>query len=142
MTIRQNIEVKQGETFSFVYTHLDAAGSVIDLTGYTARMAIRKYYNAAHEAYLSTGSDADGGTITLGGGTGTVTLAMTAVQTAALAEAETSGINILLARDSGMDVPSVFEKRRKFIYDLELVNGATITRALEGELIVHREVTT
>ena len=133
MTIRQNLTIRQGETWSYVYTHL-AAGSPVDLTGYTARMSIRESFEGTNEAYLSTGADANGGTITLGGVAGTVTLAMTAAQSAALAGDLSSILFVEPRKRAERDVD--------FLYDLELVSGAgVVTRALEGCLRVQREVT-
>jgi hypothetical protein len=52
----------------------------------------------------------------LGGSAGTVTLTATATQTAAIAAGE-------------------------WVYDIELVNGATVTRLLQGCFAVDAEVT-
>lgn len=136
MTIRQDITIYQGSTWSYVYTHKDSAGDPVDLSGYSARMAIKQCFDDSAIAYLSTGSDADGGTIALGGALGTVTMSMTAAQSQSLL--------------TDVDVIALIppEKRRKlyrevvYMYDLELVSGAgVVTRALEGRLIVQREVT-
>lgn len=139
MTIRHDLTVRQGETWSHVYTHRDSAGSAIDLTGYSARMAVKRAATDAEtpQAYLSTGSDADGGTITLGGAAGTVTLAMTA--------AETSGLL------SDVDITALIppakrslyaDKMEEFVYDLEIIDGSgSVTRALEGRFLVRRGVT-
>lgn len=131
MAIRQDIHIDQGETWSFTYTHA-SGGSPVDLTGYTARMAVRDVIGGAIYAYLSTGADADGGTITLGGALGTVTLSMTAAETTSLD-----------------DLPEILQplvpqkgRVRKLIYDVEIVSGAgTVTRILEGQVVLNREVT-
>lgn len=136
MTTRQDLIIRQGETWSFVWTKT-SGGSAVDLTGYTARMTIRDRIKGAQQAYLSSGADADGGSITLGGAQGTVTLAMTATQSAALAGELSVASSVLLAEHPERDEPEV-----RYIYDLELVNGATVTRELEGRVIVYREVTT
>ena len=135
MTTRQDLRIRQGETWQHVYTHRDSSGSAVDLSGYSARMAIRPNIGGSLEAYLSTGSDADGGTIALGGAAGTVTLSMTAAQAAAMADGLSSA-SVLLAPEYRVE-PVV-----KYRYDLELVSGAgAVTRALEGCVYVHREVT-
>ena len=95
MTIRQDLKINQGETWSWVYTHIDSTGSAIDLTGYTARMSVKTNFTGSTEAYLSTGADADGGIISLGGVVGTVTLSMTAAQTTALTD--NSSLDLLRA---------------------------------------------
>ena len=128
MTIRHDITIHQGQTWTFVYTHR-IGGAVVDLTGYSARMAIKADYSAAFLAYLSTGSDADGGSIALGGASGTATLFMTATESSALA----GEITMMPVED----MATMF-----FKYDLELVSPAgVVTRALEGRLIVQRGVT-
>lgn len=131
MTIRQNLIVRQGQTFSHVHTHT-SGGSAVDLTGYTARMAVRKRFGGARWAYLSTGADADGGTITLGGGAGTITIAMTATETDALA----TGVDL-----AGLKAGIVVKWIEQFVYDLEIVSGETVTRVLEGVIEFHHGVT-
>lgn len=137
MTTRQDLNIRQGETWSFVYTKRDSAGAAVDLTGYTARMAIKAGYSGSAAAYLSTGADAAGGTIVLGGAAGTVTLSMTAAQSAALAHGVDSVLNAMLGE--------CLEPEGQFVtyrYDLELVSGAgAVTRELEGRVTVQREVT-
>lgn len=114
MTTRQDLIIRQGETWS----HTFATG--LDLTGYVARMAIRATRNGTAEAYLSTEADALGGSIALFDGA--AVLSMTAEETAAI---------------GGTDEETVL------VYDLELVSGAgAVTRALEGRFVVLGEVTT
>jgi hypothetical protein len=135
MTTRQDLIIRQGETWSYVYTKHNAAGVAVDLTGYSARMAIKDCYNGAQQAYLSTGADAWGGSITLGGIAGTVTLSMTAAQAAALAGI----LNQLALVPQSIDYskPTV-----TWLYDLELVSGAgVVTRELQGRVEIQREVT-
>lgn len=136
MPLRQDLHVRQGETFAFTYTHLDSAGSAVDLTGYSARMAVRVNYGDDEEVYFSTGDDAAGGSIALGGSEGTVSLSMTAAQAKAVA-------GDLLRYVFGKPVGTPLRQREVFRYDLELeAPDGTVTRALEGAFIVHREVTT
>ena len=130
MPLRQDLTVYQGQTFSKTYAHYEG-GSLADLTGYTARMKVRTRFGGSARAYLSTGADADGGTLTIDGGT--VTIAMTAADTDALA----TGVD-LAELMAGEYTP----RREQFVYDLELVNGATVTRAIEGVIELHRGVTT
>ena len=130
----------RGEDWSFVYTHKDAAGALIDLTGYTARMAVRPTLNSSLAAYLSTGSDAVNGSIALGGVAGTVTLSMTAADSAKMAD-EFATVIAEFIEDKRAVVSE--DKTVKYIYDLELVSGAgAVTRALQGCFYVNREVTT
>lgn len=135
MSTRQDLIIRQGETWSFVWTKRDSAGAAVDLTGYSARMAIKDCYNGAQQAYLSTGADARGGSIALGGAAGTVTMSMTAAQAADLAGV----LNQLALAPHSIDysAPTV-----TWIYDLELVSPAgVVTRDLQGRVRIEREVT-
>ena len=108
-----DITIEQGATFTMSLTWKDSTGSPVNLTGYTARMQVRTNYEAESTLVSLTSS---GGDITLGGALGTiaVTIAATATQSLQLDEA---------------------------VYDLELVNGATVTRLIQGRAIISREVT-
>lgn len=135
MPQRQDLIVYQGADWSFVWTKRDSAGAAVNLTGYTARMKVKDTYNGISQAFLTTGADADGGTIMLGGAAGTVTLSMTAAQTAALAS-EISVASVML-QSLELNKPE-----KAYIFDLELVSGAgVVTRELEGRFVVRREVT-
>lgn len=108
-----DLDVYQGATFSYVLTW-KVDDVAVNLTSYTARLQARTTPAATATALSMTTS---GGGITLGGAAGTITLARTATQTAAL----TPG---------------------RYVYDLELESaGGVVTRLIEGELIVHAEVT-
>lgn len=108
-----NITAEQGATFTRVITWRDFAGDLIDLTGYTARMQVRNDYTSSTTVLSLT---TENGQITLGGALGTVTLLVSATDMSAL-----SALN--------------------FIYDLEMVNGGTVTRLVEGTFMVNAEVT-
>lgn len=107
-----DLVIEQGATFSQRITYKVPAGTPVDLTGYTARLQLRKTPSSPITLSLTT----ENGGITLGGAAGTIDLAVTATASAALAA----------------DV---------YVYDLELVNGSTVTRLLEGSATVSREVT-
>lgn len=129
MATRQDLTVHQGETWAFTHTHI-SGGSPVNLTGYTARMRVKASFADGFLAYLSTGADASGGTITLGGALGTITLAMTASESSILAAGS-------LALPVSAEDPTLF-----FRYDLEIISPAgVVTRVLEGRFILRREVT-
>lgn len=108
-----NFSCEQGATFSRVITFQGSDGVAVNLSGYTARMQVR----ADHEsAVVLLSLTTENGGIALGGAAGTVTLTATATQTAALAAGEA-------------------------VYDLELVNGATVIRLIQGCFVVDPEVT-
>jgi len=107
-----NFTINQGETFSKLITWRDSAGDLINLTGYTARMDLRrKPTDAASLLSLTTANSR----ITLGGAAGTITLLVSAADTALL---------------SGT-----------YVYDLELVNGSVVKRLLQGQIEIDLEVT-
>lgn len=106
--------IYQGATFSRVLTWKDQEDTPIDLSGYTARLQARESQDA-EEPFLSLTTENGG--IALGGAAGTVTLSIADGDTADIAEA--SGV-----------------------YDLELESaGGTVTRLLQGKILISKEVT-
>jgi len=104
----------QGASFSRILTWKNENDTLINLTGYTARMQLRESQDEA-SAFLTLTTENGG--IALGGALGTITLSISASDTAALTQ--TSGV-----------------------YDLELVSGGGIvTRLLQGKILLSREVT-
>ncbi len=133
--MRHDIHIQQGADWSFVYTHKDSSGSVLDVTGYSARASIKIGFGSSNMAYLSSGSDANGGTITVGGTDGKITMSMTAEQTAALLD---NALDVL--SENYVAPTGQFLKAR---YQLELLSPAgTVTRPLEGNAMIDREITT
>lgn len=113
MASRYDIACEQGATFSRVITYQGADGAPIDLTTYTARMQVRE---TAESGTTLLNLTTENGGIALGNVAGTVTLTATATQTAGIAAGE-------------------------WVYDIELVSGATVTRLLQGCFTVDAEVT-
>lgn len=110
---KQNITVERGATFSLVVTWRDSNGTAINITGYTARMQCRRSVEADETLFSLT----DSAGLALGGAAGTITITLTAAQTAAIDA--TSGV-----------------------YDLELVSaGGVVTRLVEGSVTFSPEVT-
>jgi hypothetical protein len=110
-----NFYMEQGATFQHQLTWQDAALDPINVTGYTAQMQLRTTEEAADPPALTLTTENN--RITLGGAAGTITLLVTAADTA------------LLAAGS-------------YVYDLELISGAGfVTRLIEGAVTVDREVT-
>ena len=108
-----DIVCDQGATFSRVFTWEDSTANPIDLTLYTARMQVRATVESASTLLSLT---TENGGITLGGIAGTITVTATATQTAAIA--------------AGC-----------YVYDLEMVTGAVVTRLVQGQFTVDAEVT-
>ena len=106
--------IEQGATFSKVLTLKDSAGAVINLTGYaSAEMDLRENPEASSAVTTLTTSNSG---IALGGSAGTVTLTISASNTASL----TAGDGV---------------------YDLELTDGnSNVYRILEGTYSIRRNV--
>ncbi len=110
---RLNITMYQGATFNYRLTW-NLNGSPVDLTGYTARLQVRRSHRAP-TALLSLTTETGG--ITLGDAAGTIDLVASATVSAGV-----------LAGDH--------------VYDLELVDaGGVVVRFAEGAWIVDPEVT-
>jgi len=110
---KHDIYIEQGATWNLPLRWQTAEGVPIDVTGYTARMHIRKKIgDAEFESELTT----ENGKITLGGADGAINLTLPAVETAAI------------------DI-------KGGVYDLEMVKDDVVTRLLEGTVIISLEVT-
>ena len=109
MAIKSNLIVDQGSTFSTIVEVTDENDAAIDLSDYTGAGQIRKHY---------TSSSATSFSVSLGGAAGTITLALTAVQTA----------NLVAGR---------------YVFDVELTaaGSGAISRILEGIVTVTPQVT-
>ena len=103
---------EQGATFSLVLTWKDSTGNVIDMTGFTAKMQVRKS-KTAEEAVMTLTTENSG--ITLGENGQIVLLA---------SAEETAGI-----------------KEGQYVYDLEISTGMSVVRLIEGAFVVNGEVT-
>jgi hypothetical protein len=114
MAGKKNFIIEQGATFSKVITWKDKTGALVNLTGFSARMHIRSTVDATTTILELTTANSR---IALGGAAGTITLTVSATDTAALTDEEG-------------------------VYDLELVSGGgVVTRLLEGSVQITKEVT-
>lgn len=106
--------IEQGADFApGEITWKDANETPINLTGYTARMDIKKDVNSSAIITLTT----ENGRITLGGAAGTIALTIVSADTDALPVGN-------------------------YKYDMELVSGSgTVTRLLEGSVSVKENIT-
>lgn len=115
MAVELNLEIEQGATFTLDLSVVDGAGDARDLTGYTARMSIKR--NVADVAALLE-LTTDNGRIVITAASGLVQLVLAAAETAALTFTR------------GM-------------YDLELVSaGGDVIRLCQGAVCVAANVTT
>jgi hypothetical protein len=109
---KYNFEIEQGATFVKTLQWKDSANTVIDLTGYTARMQLRYKIGDAVAVELTT----ENGGITINTTTDTISLNIDA--------------------DDTEDLSPTCCK-----YDLELIKGEVVKRLLYGTVIISAEVT-
>jgi hypothetical protein len=120
---RYSFTIEQGATTNIQITWQDESGSV-NLSGYGARMQMRP--SATSETiYLSLSSSlqTDGTGLNMSGSDG-----LTAVQSGSI------GIYISAATSSLLNFDTAY-------YDLEMVNGNEVTRLLEGQVKLSKNVT-
>jgi hypothetical protein len=111
-TATHNFESGQGETFQTVVTW-EIDETPVDITGYSARMQLRKRH-ASTDAAISL-TDGDG--LELGGAAGTVAVTIAADLTSAIAHG-------------------------KYVYDIELESpSGVVKRLLKGTIDLSPEVT-
>lgn len=121
-----NINVEQGASWTLDLTWKDDAGTPINLTGYSARMQIRKAYSSS--SLLSLTSTA--GDIALGGALGTLAITASATQTADIA-IDYSALSV----NDGKPCQAM-------VYDIEVQDGSgTVTRLLQGTAYIYPEAT-
>ena len=109
-----NLTIEQGATFMLNLVYKDSTGTPINLSGYSARMQIRRAYTSPSS--LATFST-ENGRIALGTVSGTIEVTGDAALTSALA-AKTA------------------------VYDLELVSPVgAVTRLIRGTVTITPEVT-
>lgn len=118
MAAKLNLEIDKGATFAYdvVYKTKSTSTSVptiIDLTGYTAKMQIRS--SVTSNVVIKELTTENGGLI-LTPTNGKITIWMSSTETAAIA----------------VDTA---------VYDLELINGTIIKRLIEGKIKFKPEVT-
>ena len=125
---KYSFTIEQGATTDFEIIYKDSTGSRIDLTGHQAKMQIRPGAGSS-TVYLTLSSSLGpcGTGLNLSGSDGSTPLSSGSI-----------GIYISAHSSSLLD----FDKAR---YDLELItisnNCATVTRVLEGQVRLSREIT-
>ena len=115
--------IEQGATTDFEVQYKDSSNNPVNLSGYHARMQIRSDYGGTLIANLSSSLDSDGTGLNLSGSSGTTPIASGSI-----------GIFISAASSSAFS----FSEAK---YDLELVQGSTVTRLLEGKVKLSKNVT-
>ena len=112
MSAKYNLVCDQATTFNFIFS-INNNNTLLDLTGYTGTMTVRPFVGASTTTVVASTAN---GRMTLGGIAGTVTVLIDATTTGAIG--------------SG-----------RYVYDLVLTTGSTVTRYLEGKFIVTGAVT-
>lgn len=113
---RRNIKVEKGATYRLKLTWQDSNEVPVNLTGYTARMQVRKTVNSVDKLLDFT---TENGAITLGGVLGTIEIVGSATNTSAIPDNIKSGV-----------------------YDIEIQSSSGfVTRLLEGDVDIRPEVT-
>jgi hypothetical protein len=112
LSAKYNLVCEQATTFNFVFS-INNNNNLLNLTGYTGVMTVRPFVGAATTTVVASTAN---GRMTLGGIAGTVTVLIDATTTGAIG--------------SG-----------RYVYDLVLTSGTTVTRYLEGKFIVTGAVT-
>ena len=108
-----NFTMDQGSVFTLNLAYEDPDGNPIDLTGFTARMQLRRKFDSTAVLTLTTSN----GGLVITGPTGNILITVTDEQTE--------------------DLESGF-----YVYDLDLNNAGVITRLIQGQATVSAEVTT
>ena len=112
MSAKYNLVCEQATTFNFVFS-INNNNTLLNLTGYTGVMTVRPFVGANTTTVVASTAN---GRMTLGGIAGTVTVLIDATTTGAIGAG-------------------------RYVYDLVLTSGTTVTRYLEGKFIVTGAVT-
>lgn len=110
-----NITCESGESYSLVITWQDSSGNPINNTSYTGNMDVRTG-SGILIVNLNTTPVTGGGSITMGGSNGQITLAIAYTVTENL----TPG---------------------SYFYDLFVQTGSTVTKLLQGAFVIEPRVT-
>jgi hypothetical protein len=108
-----DISADQGSDFDTLITYRDDASVLVNLTGCTARMQVRKFAGSSKPVLNLTSSSG----ITLGGAAGTIRVQISA-----------AALSVVPADE--------------YVYDIEIVDASSIVlKVLSGEFVVNAEVT-
>jgi len=97
-----NLGTRRGATWSTVLTWRNEAAALVNLTGYTAEMDVRTTNEDTGTQLLTLTTS--NGRISLGGAAGTITLTISATDTALLT-AQTAWYDLLLVSGAGTVTP-------------------------------------
>lgn len=134
MAARHDINSNQGETLNLHLLYTDSNGSVIDLSGYTAEMQVRRSSNDSSSLLHLRGNTGGflGATFGISGGSGGIYLNRNVGNTGV----QTGGVLILGGATGTSLIP-----RGRHLYDLEIDLNGSVTRLIEGRFESTNEVT-
>lgn len=123
---KYHLIVEQGATLNLEIQYKDSAGVPVDLTGYSGRMQIRSDYadnNPTTYITLSSSLASDGTGLNFSGSNGITPPTSGSI-----------GIFISAASSSAF----TFDTAK---YDLEIISGSVVTRLIQGDVKLQKEVT-
>ena len=131
---KYNISMWQGSTFGLTVAITHANNAPKNITGQNIRMQIRSSYDATSvEETLTT----ETGEITItNGANGTFQLELSAARTANLEVDLSSLATVRISDTQTIKIP-----RAIYVYDLEIIDGANVSKVMYGDVNVYGEVT-
>lgn len=121
---RYSFTIEQGSTLDFELQYKDANSNPVDLTNYSGRMQIRSTVDSSTVLLtLSSSLQADGTGLNFSGSNGATPPTSGSI-----------GLFISAASSSALSFNQAY-------YDLEIVSGSYVTRILEGQVKLSKEVT-
>lgn len=123
---KYSFTIEQGSTLNFELQYKNATGSAINLSGYSGKMQIKSNYaDNSPTIYLTLSSSlqADGTGLNFSGSNGSTPTASGSI-----------GVFISAATSSLLTFDTA-------LYDLEITSGSIVTRILEGQVKLSKEVT-
>ena len=123
---RYSFTIEQGSTLNFELQYKNSTGSAINLSGYSGKMQIKSNYaDNSPTIYLTLSSSlqADGTGLNFSGSNGSTPTASGSI-----------GVFISAATSSLLTFDTA-------LYDLEIASGSIVTRILEGQVKLSKEVT-
>lgn len=122
---KYNIVIEQGSTYQVELQYKDSTGTVVDLTGYSGRMQIRPSIGSTTSYLcLSSSLQPDGTGLNFSGSNGS-----TPPTSGSIGIYISAATSSMLTFDTG-------------VYDLEIASGSFVTRLLQGNVQLSKEVTT
>lgn len=118
--------IEQGSTLNFEVQYKDSTNTPVDLSGYSGKMQIRSGFadsNPTTYITLSSSLASDGTGLNFSGSNGSTPLSSGSI-----------GIYISATSSSAFTFDTAY-------YDLEITSGTVVTRLLEGQVKLSKEVT-